>query len=182
MFTIARRSLALALCSLLPCGHTIAQQGRGFRIAVVEGEGAIHNIRAAKSVELRVQLQADGGRPLPRVPVTFVLPTGGPGGSFVDGSNTLTVLSGKDGLATARGFRPNSKLGQFPIRVNATYRGELARVTIMQTNAAPAEKSFRKTVLVVALIGAAVFGVAVLVSAVSNSPKPRNDTPFGPSQ
>jgi len=185
--TMARRALAAALCAVLAGAPSPAQQAETVQIVVLEGEGAIHNIRGSNAVQLRVRLQTDDGRPLPRTPVTFVVPTTGPGGKFVDGTSVLTVLTDKEGQALARGFQPNGSVGQFPVRVSATYRGEIARTTIMQTNAAPVERSFRKTVLWVSLIGAAVLGAAIAVSAITNanSSEPSEagrDTPFGPSR
>jgi hypothetical protein len=185
--TIAYRALAIALCPVLAGVPLQAQQSERVRIVVLEGEGAIHNIRGSKPVQLRIQLQTEGGRPLPRIPVTFAIPGSGPGGKFADGRSTLTVLSDKKGQALARGFQPNGSLGQFPVRVSATYRGETARTTVMQTNAAPVDRKAQKTILWVSLIGAAVLGVALLVSAISNgdSPEPSGaggDTPFGPGR
>jgi hypothetical protein len=115
--------------------------------------------------------------------VTFVVPTTGPGGKFADGSSTLTILTDKNGQALARGFQPNGTVGQFPVRVSARYRGQTARTTIMQTNAAPTEKNFRRTILWVSLIGAAVLGTAIAVSAITNSGSQNTvrETPFNPN-
>jgi hypothetical protein len=184
--TIARKSLAFALCLALAGVPSQAQQAEGIRIVVLEGEGAIHNIRGSSAVQLRVQLQRDDGRPLPRTPITFVVPSSGPGGRFADGTSMLTVLTNNEGQARARGFQPNETVGQFPIRVSATYRGETARAAIMQTNAAPVDRSFRKTLLWVGLIGAAVMGVAIAISAATNAGSPEasetvRDTPFSPN-
>jgi hypothetical protein len=183
---MARKTLACALCLGLTGVPTEAQQSERIRIVVVEGENAIHNIRGASAVQLRVELRTDGGRPLPRTPVTFVVPSTGPGGRFANGSSTLTILTDKNGQALARGFQPNGTVGQFPVRASATYRGQTARVTIMQTNAAPAERSTRRTVLWVSLIGAAVLGTAIAVSAITNSgsqntSQTERDTPFNPN-
>jgi hypothetical protein len=184
---MAYRALAIALCPVLAGVPLQAQQSERVRIVVLEGEGAIHNIRGSNAVQLRIQLQTDGGRPLPRIPVTFVVPGNGPGGKFTDGTSTLTVLTDKGGQALARGFQPNGSVGQFPVRVSARYRGETARATVMQTNAAPVDRKARKTILWISLIGGAVLGVALLVSAIANgdSPEPSGaggDTPFGPSR
>jgi hypothetical protein len=185
--TTARKALAFALCLVLTAVPSEAQQAERVRIVVLEGEGAIHNIRGSKAIQLRVQLQTDNGRPVPRTPVTFVVPSTGPGGRFADGTSALTILTNKEGQALARGFQPNGTVGQFPVRVSATYRGETARATVMQTNAAPVDRNPRKTILWVSLIGAAVLGAAIAVSAITNAGSPAapdavRDTPFSPNR
>jgi len=68
--------------------------------------------------------------------VVFTLPSNGAGGTFANGSRTLTMVSDSQGRAVARGFRPNGLKGQFQIRVNATFAGLAAAIAITQTNVA----------------------------------------------
>ncbi|MFN7996483.1 MAG: hypothetical protein U0Q18_22920 [Bryobacteraceae bacterium] len=143
----------------------------GPKIEVVEGDGAINNIRLHRAKEPVVKVVDQDGHPLAKVPVTFVLPAQGPGGSFADGRNTLTVMTDNSGQAVGRGLRPNNSAGQFQIRVSASYEGHAIAANLTQTNAQPAgggESS--KTLLILALIGGAgAVGAAVGLKGKSSS-------------
>lgn len=145
------RLLPLILCAgLAQAAVTVP------RIEVVEGDGAINNIKLRRAKEPVVRVVDQDGHPLPNVAVTFVLPESGAGGSFADGHNSLTIMSDEQGLAVGRGLRPNNSAGQFQIHVSAAYEGQAASAIITQTNAQAAQggKSNR-TILIVALVGGA---------------------------
>jgi hypothetical protein len=108
-------------------------------LAVIEGNGAINNIRENRARDVVVLVLDRAGEPVEGAVVTFTLPTIGPGAQFVDGSATQTLSTGRDGRATARGMRPNNQVGQYEIRIAASHGGEVARAAAVQTNAAPAE-------------------------------------------
>jgi hypothetical protein len=65
--------------------------------------------------------------------VIFLLPEHGPGGTFADGSHSLTVTTDAQGRAAAHGIHLNNVQGQFQIGVNATYNGMTATATISQS-------------------------------------------------
>lgn len=126
------------------------------RVEVLEGDGAINNIRLHRAKEPVVRVVDQDGQPIPNVAVSFVLPGKGPGGTFADGQTVLTIMTDNQGRAVGRGLRPNSTAGQFQIRVTASYQGQAATTNIMQTNAEPAQgKGSSKTILILALIGGA---------------------------
>jgi len=138
----------------------------GLKITIVEGDGAINNITEGRARDPIVRVTDDEGRPLSSAAVTFLLPDLGAGGVFPTGSS-VTVTTNEEGLATARGLKPNNVAGQFQIRVTASYRTLVARASITQTNAAPpptptARKSNGKLLAIVAIIGG---GPANLLSA-----------------
>lgn len=153
----------------------------GLKITVVEGDGAINNISEGRAREPVVRVTDDDNRPLAGAAVTFLLPDLGAGGSFPTGAS-VTVTTGDDGLATARGLRPNNVAGQFQIRVTASYRTLVARTTITQTNAAPAsaviKKSNSKWIALVAIIGGgAAAGAALALSGGGSSSPGGGSTP-----
>ena len=153
----------------------------GIKIAIVEGDGAINNLTEGRARDPIVRITDDDNKPLAGAAVTFLLPDLGAGGTFPTGAS-LTVTTGDDGIATARGLRPNNVAGQFQIRVTASYRTLIARASITQTNAAPAsavaKKSNGKWIAIVAIIGGgAAAGAALALSGGSNSGSPGGGTP-----
>ena len=137
----------------------LTAQGPGFRIVVVEGDNAINNVSQRTTREPVVRIEEDG-RPVAGAIVTFQLPNTGPGGTFLDGKTLMAISTEADGLAVGRGLRPNAIVGQFTIRVTASYRGETASADITQTNAAPARaaKSPTRKILIIGLIAGAAGG------------------------
>lgn len=176
---------ALSLsCPLLFSSGSQEQPGSPIKIIVVEGDGAINNIRLGTAKAPVVRVEDDDGRPLAGVPVTFLLPEAGAGGTFADRGSSLTVITDSRGLVAARGLRPNNVAGPFQIRVTASYRGETARATITQTNAAPAASrrgSRTKLLLLLGLAGGAAAGAAAALSggggAASAGPAPAPSPP-----
>jgi len=139
-------------------------------LVVVEGEGAINNIRQRTAREPIVQVQDENHRPVAGAVVTFTLPGHGASGVFANGSQTMTVTTDQQGQAIARGLQPNSVKGQVQIRVNANYRGQTATATITQTNAVVAGAAAgaaagggiftAKVIAILAVVGAAAAGGA----------------------
>jgi len=103
-------------------------------IVVVEGEGAINNIRQRTVREPIVEVQDENHRPVAGALVLFALPRSGPGGSFANGATTLSVTTDQQGRAAARGFEPNRQTGQYQITVTASYAGVTATAAITQVN------------------------------------------------
>jgi hypothetical protein len=105
------------------------------RIVIVEGEGAINNVRQRVAREPIVQVEDENRKPIAGAAVTFLLPQQGAGATFANGARSATLLTDNNGQAVARGLRPNNVNGQYEIRVNASHQGRTASATITQTNA-----------------------------------------------
>jgi len=122
----ARSWVALVACYLVAAGPVIggaAQQAPAkLNLVIVEGEGAINNIRQRTAREPIVQVEDENHRPVAGATVVFLLPSSGPGGSFPGGARSLTVVTGKNGRAVAKGFVHNGQAGKFQIQVNASYQ------------------------------------------------------------
>jgi hypothetical protein len=115
-------------------------QEPALHIAVIAGEGATHNINVTDPKKDRVQpvvqVEDENGKSIAGAAVIFSLPPQGPGGTFINGSQTLTVTTDAQGRAIARGIRVNRLTGNFSIRVTASYQGHTATATIAQSTVA----------------------------------------------
>lgn len=141
----------------------------GIHVTVKEGDGALNNIKASRAWEPVVIVSDNDGRPMAGVQVMFLVPDVGASATFPASGNVLVVTTKQDGLAIARGMKPNNVSGPFEIRVSASYQGQTARAVLRQTNASPGASIARsrkggKTALVLALIGGAGAGVAYAVT------------------
>ena len=173
----------LALWIMAAVGYAQAP-APALNLVVLEGDGAINNIRQRTAREPIVQVEDENHRPVAGVAVVFTLPTTGAGGTFANGANTLTTLTDSQGRAVARGLKPNNVQGQYQIRVNASKNGQTASTTISQTNAlvagaaagAAAAGISAKLIAVIAVAaGAAVAGG--VVAATRNGNNNNNNTP-----
>jgi hypothetical protein len=153
-------------------------------LVIVEGDGAINNIRQRTAREPVVQVEDENHKPIAGAAVVFLLPNQGAGGTFADGSHSLTVITDDQGRAVARGLRPNTGQGQFQIHVNASFNGQTASTTITQTNAvgaaagagtAAAAGISGKVIAILIIVGAAAAGGAAY--AVTHSGSNNNSSP-----
>jgi hypothetical protein len=171
---VATQFLALLLCTVLARSAATVP-----RVEVLEGDGAINNIRLHRAKEPVVRVVDQDGHPISNAAVTFVLPGKGAGGTFANGQTSLTVLSDVDGRAVGHGLRPNGSAGQFEIRVTTSFQGQAATANILQTNAEPAHGGgSSKTILIVALIGGAAAAGAAF--ALKGKSAPNSTTPTNP--
>ena len=156
------------------------------KIEVVEGEGAINNIRLHRAKEPVVRTVDENNQPLSGVSVTFLLPFMGPSGEFPGNVRELAMQTDEKGEASGRGLVPNQMVGKFQIRVAASYRGERANAVINQTNAEPGGAanggpSRKMKILLIAVIGgAAAGGVAAALAASGGSGRSGSSQPAGP--
>lgn len=131
------RLLTLLLAGLLalPLPRIgLAQDAPKLNLIVVEGEGAINNIRQRTAREPIVQVEDENHKPIAGAAIVFSTPSQGASGTFAGGSHTLTVMTDSQGRAIAHGLRPNTVKGQFQIHVNASYNGQTANTNISQSN------------------------------------------------
>lgn len=139
IMTICHRTLALALCGLMfeacPKLHASMPESGGIVITILEGEGALNDIRQRTAREPIVQVEDENHRPIADAAVVFLLPGSGPGGSFSNGELKLSTVTDSNGKAVAKGFQPNNVAGEFQIQVVVTVSGRIAKATIHQQNA-----------------------------------------------
>ncbi len=111
----------------------LGQEG-SLRVNVIAGEGQFVDIKRRVNPEPVVEVRDAKGNPVQDATVTFFLPAQGPGGTFSNGTTTESVLTTRDGLATATGIHPNNQTGPYVIRVAASYHGQTGSAQITQTN------------------------------------------------
>jgi len=141
-------------------------------INVIGGAGAVNDVKQRTPRDITVEIDDENDRPVPGAMVTFFAPNEGPGGSFVGDSHLLTVMTGTDGRAVAKDFRPNDVAGDYNIQVSVALGDETANATISQSNQvaaeAPAPKrsamSGKKIGLIIAAGAAVAVGAAVGLS------------------
>ena len=141
------------------------------RIVIVEGEGAINNVRQRVAREPIIQVEDENRRPVAGAAVTFLLPNQGAGATFANGARSLTITTDAQGQAAARGLRPNNVNGQYEIRVNASHQGRADSAVISQTNAitaAVATGISAKLIAILAIAGGAVAAGAVVATRSGN--------------
>jgi len=171
-----------------------AQQAvTGLSITIVEGEGAINNIRQRVNREPIVQVEDENHKPVAGAVVVFFLPGQGASGTFPDGSRMLMTVTDNQGRATARGIRPNNQSGPMQIRVTASFQGLTASSLITQTNAAGAATAASsaglsagaKWAIILGIAGAAAAGGVIAAThgggSSSSAPPPIVITPGTPS-
>ncbi len=129
-------AVSLLLINLWTAPVWAQNQQPMLEITIVEGEGAINNVKERVNREPIVQVEDENHKPVAGAAVVFFLPNQGPGGTFADGTRSLTVTTDAQGRAVARGIRFNRVTGQMQIRVTATANGQTATATITQTNVA----------------------------------------------
>ena len=141
--TVAVSRVSLVLLLLLNLFHAPAwaQAPTGLSITIVEGEGAINNVRQRVNREPIVQVEDQNHKPVAGAVVIFLLPSQGASGTFADGSHMLMAVTDNQGRAVARGIHPNGQSGPLQIQVNASFQGLTASSTIVQTNLAAAAAS-----------------------------------------
>jgi hypothetical protein len=153
---------AWALILLLVWNLTLAAQDDRLHIVVLEGEGAINNVRSPRAKQPVVRVEDAKNQCVPGAAVTFVLPANGAGAVFGDGAGTLTLTTDDRGEAMARGLHANRLPGAFQIRINASKSGRMATASITQTNVDPGAHTSSRTIAILAIVGAAAAGGAAV--------------------
>lgn len=157
----------LALLSLIPSEAQDAAAG-GLNILIIEGEGAINNIKQRTARETIVQVEDENHKPVAGAVVVFTTPNQGATGVFADGSHIFTTTTDNAGRASYRGLRLTNTSGKMEVRVNATSQGRTGSATISQTNIITAAAAAgagigltAKLLIVLGVAGAAAAGGAI---------------------
>jgi hypothetical protein len=103
-------------------------------IQILDGEGALNDIRGRTAREPIVEIDDENHRPIAGAVVIFTSPGSGPSATFANGLSTFQTTTLNDGRAAATGFKPNSASGSYQIQVSANF-GTLSSVAVInQTN------------------------------------------------
>jgi len=181
----ARHSIFLILLVLLNQLGTPAwsqQNPASLQIVIVEGEGALNNIKQRINRDPIVQVEDENHKPIAGAAVVFTLPNQGPGGTFENGTNTLTTTTNNQGQAVARGIRFNNQVGSMEMRVTASFGGQTATAVITQTNLLGTSGGGgggfgAKWLIVLGVAGAVAAGVIVATHGSGSSSTPTATVP-----
>lgn len=174
------RSLAVGMCWLLvfwACPIVWAQApaaGPKLTISILDGEGALNDIRQRTAREPIVEVQDENHKPVAGAAVLFALPGSGPSGAFADGTQVFSTVTDEAGRAVATGLRPNSVPGSYDIHVTVHYQGSTAETTIHQKNVSGQSSSSTteeaahglsmKSVLIIVGVAAAAGAVGAILA------------------
>ena len=172
-----QQTLAVVAMGLLTGAGPGFAQNSGIEINVVEGEGAINNVRAHTAHDPVVEVRDRAGTLVADATVTFQLPAVGTGGIFPGTGSSLVTQTDEHGQAVARGLRPNTLSGPFEIRVTASFQGQTATAIINQTNAIPAEAKSTKKYWIIGLVAGAGAAGALAATHSSKSSTPTTTQP-----
>jgi len=167
-------AVVLLLINLLqvPASGQDAPQAK-LSIVIVEGEGAINNVKDRVNREPIVQVEDENHKPVAGAAIIFSLPNQGASGVFANGSKTLTLTSDAQGRAAALGIKRNNVSGQMQIRVTASFAGATASAVITQNNVAATSSAglstTAKVLIVAALAGGAIAGGVIATRGGSSS-------------
>jgi hypothetical protein len=175
----ARLALTVVAMAVTYPAHSQAPpaQAPGLKIQILKGEGAINYAKARTGHEVIVEVTDTNNRPVSGASVSFLLPQGGPGGTFANGAQNLTVVTNAKGQAVLSALRPNNVAGPFQIQVHASYHGLMANATVTQTNPAAASSAASagisgKVIAIIAVAAAGAATGAVVATRGGGSPAP----------
>ena len=176
----------VAVTYTTPPVHAQAPAPKQITISILEGEGAINNIKQRTAREAIVQVQDENHKPVAGVAVTFFLADHGASGVFANGSQSLTVMTDANGQAAMRGMVPNNMAGKMEIRVSARLGNLNADATITQTNAAGAAAAggaaiSGKVIALIVVVAAAAAVGAIVASHGGSSSSTTTTIPSGPT-
>jgi hypothetical protein len=129
------------VCACIPAPAQILKTGpegssQKLYITVLEGEGALNNIRERDAREPVVQVTDENHKPVSGALVLFLIHDGGHGaGATFDGGQTFTATTGPDGIARTTGLQVDRNPGSYTISVSASLGAVVSeQVIIHQSN------------------------------------------------
>jgi hypothetical protein len=157
------------------------------QITILDGEGALNNIKQQTAREPIVQVEDENHKPIAGALVIFSLPQSGPSGTFAGGSTEFNGVTDAAGHVTATGLTPNHIVGKYEIQVTAKYHGLTAHATINQSNfmgstggGAPPAATHAFPLKAVLIAGAIAAAAAIAVVASQSGGGPSTTITAGP--
>jgi len=157
------------------------QAPRKLNLVIVEGEGAINNVKLRTARETIVQVEDENHKPVAGAVVVFLLPGNGPGGTFVNGSKSATIVADSNGRAVMPRVQLNSTGGKFEIKAHASHQGLEADASIAQSTVAAGGLSTGAIIGIVAAVAAAGAVAAVVATRSKGSSSTPPPVPTPPS-
>ena len=121
---------------LLSAGLVYGQTSpQGYRIAVIDGEGALNSVATDRSREPVIQVTDANHHPVAGAYVEFDAPGTGASAHFANGSTHFATTTNSDGLAVGSNIKNNANPGAYVLSVHVSYRGQsIGEAQIHQTN------------------------------------------------
>ena len=118
-----------------PLPQADAAQSQALEITILDGDGALNNIRQRTAREPIVQVRDRNRKPVAGALILFTVNNGSNGaGATIGSSATFSTVTDANGIAQARGLKPNSVVGNFTITVTATAGATFATAIVHQEN------------------------------------------------
>lgn len=153
-----------------------AEQAK-LKIVILEGEGAVNNVRQRTAREVIVEVQDENNRPVGGAVVMFTLPDRGPTGAFANGQRISTVTTGADGRAQTMLTELNKAKGDMAIRVNASHQGARATAIVTQTSVATGVSAAATAGIILGIVAGAGAAAAVALTGGGGSTPSPTPTP-----
>ena len=137
-------------------------------IQILDGEGALNDIRGGTAREPIVQIEDENHKPIAGALVIFTTPATGPSATFSNGLTTFQTTTLSDGKAIAEGFKPNGISGSYQIQVHATSGDLSSQAVINQTNVSASNSNASHSprpfpAKMILIVAAAAGGAAIAV-------------------
>lgn len=179
--------LCLMSLPISPCG--LAQETpvhNKLFITILEGEGALNDIRGRTAREPIIQVEDENHKPVAGAAVIFTTPGSGASATFSNGLTSLHTTTTADGKAFATGMRPNSTTGEYQIQVQANW-ASLSSVAVINTvnvlessHSSRAQHAGRGFPVKIVVIGAVIVGGVAAGILASRGQQPDSLTPGAP--
>ena len=134
--SILTQAALLAASAYGQVGAVTAAAPHALFIDILQGEGALNDVRARTAREPIVEVTDENHKPVAGVTVLFVIDSNGGGGlgATFNGAQAFSMTTGADGQAFGRGFQLTRTTGKFHITVDARQGNLHTRSVINQTN------------------------------------------------
>jgi hypothetical protein len=106
-----------------------------YRVAVIDGEGAMNNVATGTSREPVIQVTDADHHPVAGAYVEFTAPASGAGAHFANGGTHFATTTNSDGLAVGSNLQNNGLAGAYVLAVHVSFRGQsIGDAQVHQTN------------------------------------------------
>ena len=113
-----------------------ADQPKSLFISIIQGEGALNDIRTRTAREPIVQVDDENHKPVAGALVIFSIDKSGSSYANFGGMSSISVHTDATGRAFASGFRITQRKGSYSIHVHASYGQLVAEEAFVESNIA----------------------------------------------
>ena len=107
---------------------------QSLKVTALAGNNAMNDLERGLMSPLVIQVLDQNDRPVEGAEVVFRFPLNGPGATFRGGNTSQTVRTNGQGQAAAVNWTANNQVGNFTVRVTASYGNQLGETSVSMTN------------------------------------------------